>query len=213
MPQHASNRLACLVLFSARSCSSSISPDRLYTAWLVSLVVFSCHMVSKWWHASSIGRSWGGWHALPVSRIEFTLKSSVYWPIIGLGTRTWSVAMRCRDPAGQSEFFVRVLHFKTFNWMYCYREFIVGIVTDIDICILRPICVHVNWWNIEPVVTVIVFEVLAGSHNWALGLISRWNVSRMWCNCWDGHYASRLRRWKGCRHAIRGELCVGPWKR
>ena len=24
----------------------------------------------------------------PVSRIEFTLKSSVYWPIIGLGTRT-----------------------------------------------------------------------------------------------------------------------------
>ena len=29
--------------------------------------------------------SWGG---APVSRIEFTLKSSVYWPIIGLGTRT-----------------------------------------------------------------------------------------------------------------------------
>ena len=25
---------------------------------------------------------------VPVSRIEFTLKSSVYWPIIGLGTRT-----------------------------------------------------------------------------------------------------------------------------
>ena len=66
----------------------------------------------------------------PVSRIEFTLKSSVYWPIIGLGTRTWSVAMRCRDPAGQSEFFVRVLHLKTFNWMYCYREFIVGIVVS-----------------------------------------------------------------------------------
>ena len=66
----------------------------------------------------------------PVSRIEFTLKSSVYWPIIGLGTRTWSVAMRCRDPAGQSEFFVRDLHLKTFNWMYCYREFIVGIVVS-----------------------------------------------------------------------------------
>ena len=25
---------------------------------------------------------------IPVSRIEFTLKSSVYWPIIGLGTHT-----------------------------------------------------------------------------------------------------------------------------
>ena len=66
----------------------------------------------------------------PVSRIEFTLKSSVYWSIIGLGTRTWSVAMRCSDLAGQSEFFVRVLHLKTFNWMYCYREFIVGIVVS-----------------------------------------------------------------------------------
>ena len=70
------------------------------------------------------------WATGPVSRIDFTLKSSVYWPIIGLGTRTWSVAMRCRDPAGQSEFFVRVLHLKTFNWMYCYREFIVGIVVS-----------------------------------------------------------------------------------
>ena len=34
--------------------------DRLSTAWLVSLVVFSCHMVSKWWRARSIGRLWGG---------------------------------------------------------------------------------------------------------------------------------------------------------
>ena len=67
---------------------------------------------------------------IPVSRIEFTLKSSVYWPIIGLGTRTWSGAMRCRDPTGQSEFFVLVLHLKTINWMYCYREFIVGIVVS-----------------------------------------------------------------------------------
>ena len=67
---------------------------------------------------------------IPVSRIEFTLKSSVYWPIIGLGTRTWSVAMRCSDPAGQSELFVHVLHLKTFNWMYCYREFMVGIVVS-----------------------------------------------------------------------------------
>ena len=35
-----------LVLSSAISCCSSICPGRLSTAWLVSLVVFSCHMVS-----------------------------------------------------------------------------------------------------------------------------------------------------------------------
>ena len=45
-------------------------------------------------------------------------ESSLYWPTIRLGSRTWSVAMRCRDPAGQSEFSVRVLRPKTFNWMY-----------------------------------------------------------------------------------------------
>ena len=37
-----------LVLSSAISCRSSICPGRLSTAWLVSLDVFSCHMVSKW---------------------------------------------------------------------------------------------------------------------------------------------------------------------
>ena len=47
-PQHAISKLACLVLSSAISCRSSICPGRLSTAWLVSLVVFSCHMVSMW---------------------------------------------------------------------------------------------------------------------------------------------------------------------
>ena len=43
-PQHAvSNKLPCLVLSSAISCRSSICLGRLSTAWLVSLVVFSCH--------------------------------------------------------------------------------------------------------------------------------------------------------------------------
>ena len=37
-----------ITLSSARSCRSSICPGRLSTAWLVSLVVFSCHVVSKW---------------------------------------------------------------------------------------------------------------------------------------------------------------------
>ena len=60
-PQHAVSKLPCLVLSSARSCPSWICPGRLSTAWLVSLVVFSCHMVSKWWHMRSIGRLWGGW--------------------------------------------------------------------------------------------------------------------------------------------------------
>ena len=32
-------------------CRSSICPGRLSTAWLVSLVVFSCHMVSNWLHS------------------------------------------------------------------------------------------------------------------------------------------------------------------
>ncbi len=46
-PQHVVSKLPCLVLSSAISCRSSICPGRLSTAWLVSLVVFSCHMVSK----------------------------------------------------------------------------------------------------------------------------------------------------------------------
>ena len=47
-PQHAVSKLPCLVLSSAVSCRSSICPGRLSIAWLVSLVVFSCHMVSNW---------------------------------------------------------------------------------------------------------------------------------------------------------------------
>ena len=64
-PQHAVSKLPCLVLSSAISRRSSICPGRLSTAWLGFPVVFSCHMVSKWWHARSIGRLWGGWYALP----------------------------------------------------------------------------------------------------------------------------------------------------
>ena len=39
--------MAGLALSSARSCHSSICPDSLSVAWLVSLVVFSCRMVSS----------------------------------------------------------------------------------------------------------------------------------------------------------------------
>ena len=42
-PQHAVSKSPCLVLSSAISCRSSICPGRLSTAWLVYLVVFSCH--------------------------------------------------------------------------------------------------------------------------------------------------------------------------
>ena len=42
-PQHAVSKVPCLVLSSAISCRSSICLGRLSTAWLVSLVVFSCH--------------------------------------------------------------------------------------------------------------------------------------------------------------------------
>ena len=53
-PQHAVPKLPCqcLVLSSAMSCRSSICPGRLSTAWLVSLVVFSCHMVSICLHST-----------------------------------------------------------------------------------------------------------------------------------------------------------------
>ena len=47
-PQHAASKLACHVLSSEMSFRSSIYSGRLSTAWLVSLIVFSCHMVSKW---------------------------------------------------------------------------------------------------------------------------------------------------------------------
>ena len=43
MPQHAVSKLPCLVLSAAITCRSSICLCRLSTAWLVSLVVFSCH--------------------------------------------------------------------------------------------------------------------------------------------------------------------------
>ena len=58
-PQHAVSKLPCLVLSSARSCRSSICPGRLPTAWLVSLVVFSCHglqVVTCEVHRSSLRR-------------------------------------------------------------------------------------------------------------------------------------------------------------
>ena len=55
-PRHAVSELACLALSSARSCRSDIYPGRLSTALLVSLVVFYCRTVSKWWHVRSIAR-------------------------------------------------------------------------------------------------------------------------------------------------------------
>ena len=42
-PQHAVSKLPYLLLSSAISCRSSICLGRLSTAWLVSLVIFSCH--------------------------------------------------------------------------------------------------------------------------------------------------------------------------
>ena len=60
MPQHAVSKLACRAMSSARSCRSSICPGRLSTAWLVSLVVFSCHnglqVVTREVHRSSLRR-------------------------------------------------------------------------------------------------------------------------------------------------------------
>ena len=59
-PQHAVSKLPCSVLSSAISCRSSICPGHLSTAWLVSLVVFSCHnglqVVTREVHRSSLSR-------------------------------------------------------------------------------------------------------------------------------------------------------------
>ena len=81
MPQHVVPKLPCLVLSSAISCRSSISSGRLSNAWLVSFVVFSCHMVSKWWRARSIGRLWGGWYALPRT-ISFFSQCRLYISVV-----------------------------------------------------------------------------------------------------------------------------------
>ena len=44
-PQHAVSKLPCIVLSSAISCRSSNCLGRLSIAWLVSLIVFSCHIL------------------------------------------------------------------------------------------------------------------------------------------------------------------------
>ena len=44
-PLHAVSKLPCLVLSSAISCHSSIFLGCLSIAWLISLVVFSCHII------------------------------------------------------------------------------------------------------------------------------------------------------------------------
>ena len=89
-PQHAVSKLPCLVLSAAISCRSCICLGRLSTAWLVSLIVFSCHMVSKWWHARSIGRLWGGWYAL-LRTISFFLLCWLYlWLLSSPWPRCWS---------------------------------------------------------------------------------------------------------------------------
>ena len=56
-----------------------------------------------------------------VSRFECVSGLSVYWPIIALGTRECGVSKLCRDPAVQSEFFLRGSLLKTFNLIYCHR--------------------------------------------------------------------------------------------
>ena len=90
IPQHAVSKLPCLVLSSAISCRSSICLGRLSTAWLFSLVVFSCYMVSKWWHARSIGRLWGGWYALHRT-ISFFVQCWLYlWLLSSPWPRRWA---------------------------------------------------------------------------------------------------------------------------
>ena len=56
-PRHAAAELACLVLFFAWSCYSSICPHHLSTAWLVSLVLsYGLQVVTREVHRSSLRR-------------------------------------------------------------------------------------------------------------------------------------------------------------
>ena len=82
--------LACIVLFSARSCRSSICLGHLSTAWLVSLVFFSFHMVSRLWHARSISNRWGGCYTLPRTISFFSHCWLYLWRLSSPGPRCWS---------------------------------------------------------------------------------------------------------------------------
>ena len=91
-PQHAVSKLPCLVLSSVISCRSSICPGRLSPAWLVPLVVVSCHLsyglqlVTREVHRSSlrglIYPAQNHFICLTVLIISMTLSSP--WP------RCWS---------------------------------------------------------------------------------------------------------------------------
>ena len=84
--------------------------------------------------------------------------------------------MCCREPAGQSEFFVGVSRLKTFNLIYCYREIVVGIVVS-AIALFRLVD------NVELVIRKKIDEQIrkeemsscvkhAGANNWEA--IKRW---------------------------------------
>ena len=104
----------------------------------------------------------------------------MYWPIIGLGTRTWSVAMRCRDPAGQSEFFVRVLRLKTLNLMYCYRELIVGIVVSAIAVFKLVDNIVSNSLHCKTDCSLTYLQT------WFMGKLKPWHWERMnICNVWN----------------------------
>ena len=86
-PRHTVSKLACLALSSARFWRSSFCPGRLSTAWLVSLVIFSCHMFSKWCHARFNGRLW---YTLPKT-ISFFSQCWLYlWHLSSPWPRHWS---------------------------------------------------------------------------------------------------------------------------
>ena len=111
-PQQAVSKLPCLVLSSVISCRSSICPGRLSPAWLVSLVVVSCHMVSKWWHARSIGRLWGGWYTLPRT--------------ISFVSHCWLYLWLCPlpDPDVGLSIFVCDVELTSFHFGLCCRKFV-----------------------------------------------------------------------------------------
>ena len=100
---------------------SSVAPQRIHPPVIIIIVLR--RFPRRCWvrRIPSYGPPFYSVMYVPVSRFECVSGLSVYWPIIALGTCECGVSKLCRDPTVQSEFFLRVLLLKTFNWIYCYR--------------------------------------------------------------------------------------------
>ena len=119
----------------ARSCPSSICPGHLSAAWLVSHVVFSCRMVSKWWHVRPIGRLWGGCCSLPRTTSCIHIADYIY--------DIWQVS---HPNVGLSIIVCDVEH-TSFHFGMCGRNFVLCLFGDSP-----SLCTIYHSWQLTRVV-------------------------------------------------------------